>query len=1130
MKLDQPYSREEFLGFVRDFLPNFRNDTRPITIPTAAKSVTQACLLGFSHELDLTVFELKITGSTERKVSQGRVGFRIMKEYQAYRALMVYYSEKDQNWRLSLMQMNPGISEVGKVVTEFSNPRRYSFLLGPDSKVKTPERRLTTRIKDFADLAERFNVEVVTKEFFAHYKKLFDKLFGYFKNDNAFKQFASKNGVELEIFTKKMLGQIVFIYFLQKKGWLGAPKGEHISKGDKTFLRSLFTKCQSNSESFFNDYLEPLFYDCLNNQPSMAGSFYRSKFECQIPFLNGGLFEPVNNYHWQKEYLHIPNDIFSNKSGDGILDIFDLYNFTVDENTPDDQEVSVDPEMLGKVFENLIEDNIRKGQGAYYTPREIVQYMCRESLINYLSSSPNINRKTVENYISFLTSDGEDTKSVGAFEGEAVEIDSLLRDIKVCDPACGSGAFLIGMLNEIIRLRLLMRALHPSKISKKSLYELKKEVIQNSLYGVDIDPGAVDIAKLRFWLSIVVDEDIDEIEPLPNLDYKIMQGNSLLENLIIGDSEIVFNFNGGNQVDKSPRIRKNLFEYDNQTKLFFDQSDTLASNLEKLHSEYFSVFDPDKKKVLKKKIDTIEDELIQSKCQEEIERIDSQIRNAPHDDKKLVSNTEKVIQIRDVLNKWKRDHLRPFFPWKLHFGEVFNSHNPGFDIIIANPPYIKEYTQKSAFDGLRTSPYYQGKMDIWYFFACMGIDLIRDRSGVMALIAQNNWVTSFGASKMRNKVINDTQILNLIDFGDYKIFDTAGIQTMVMLFQKNNAKSEYTFDFRRLSGDNLTILDVLNLLSQNGGKNKEYLQPTINRNVLINKTLTFANNQIDSVLNRIAERSNFKLDPSKEVAQGIVCPQDNVNKSSQKVLGNDFKVGDGIFILSDEELRKLKLSQKDQSLVKPLYSTDELRKWYGKQENSKWIIYTDSRFKRKENINEYEGIRAHLDQFKKVITSDNKPYGLHRSRDEYFFKGEKIISLRKCIIPTFTYTDFDSYVSATFYVIKTERINQKYLVALLNSKLMAFWLKNKGKMQGNNYQIDKEPIIELPIYVPSNVEQENISNIVSQIIELMKSYNYKSNKEKLFLVSECEKQIDKVIYRQYDLTPEDIAVVERVAR
>jgi adenine-specific DNA-methyltransferase len=397
----------------------------------------------------------------------------------------------------------------------------------------------------------------------------------------------------------------------------------------------------------------------------------------------------------------------------------------------------------------------------------------------------------------------------------------------------------------------------------------------------------------------------------------------------------------------------------------------------------------------------------------------------------------------------------------------------------------------------------------------MGIDLMRDKSGVMALIAQNNWVTSFGASKMRNKVINDTQILNLIDFGDYKVFDTAGIQTMVILFKKNNTINEYTFDFRRLSGDKLTLSDVIDLLSQTGGENKEYLQPAINRKSLNNKTLTFANNKIDSILNTISERSNFKLDPSKEVAQGIVCPQDNVNKSSQRALGNDFKVGDGIFILSDEELSKLKLSQKDRSLIKPLFTTEELKKWYGKQENRKWIIYTDSRFKRKEIINEFEGIKAHLDQFNKVITSDNKPYGLHRSRDEYFFKGEKIISLRKCTIPTFTYTDFDSYVSATFYVIKTERINQKYLVALLNSKLMAFLLKNKGKMQGNNYQIDKEPLMGLPIYVPPKEEQESISKKVSQIIELKKSSDYKSNEKKLSLVSDYEKQIDQIIYQFY---------------
>ncbi len=252
----------------------------------------------------------------------------------------------------------------------------------------------------------------------------------------------------------------------------------------------------------------------------------------------------------------------------------------------------------------------------------------------------------------------------------------------------------------------------------------------------------------------------------------------------------------------------------------------------------------------------------------------------------------------------------------------------------------------------------------------------------------------------------------------------------------------------------------------------------------------------------------------------MVCPQDNVIKSSLEVLGGNFKIGDGIFVLSDNEVKVIGFSEKELALIKPFYTTSELQRWYGNPENKKWVIYTDSSFRDKKKIEDYPNIKTHLDQFKKVITSDNKPYGLHRARDEYFFIGEKVIVVRKCTQPTFTYTDFDTYVSATFYVIKTERISHKYLAGLLNSSLIAFWLRHRGKMQGNNYQIDKEPIIDLPILEPSQSEQKEIINTVDQIIKIIKTDN-KSPK-----VYELEKQIDQLVYQLYGLTPEEIKIVE----
>ena len=268
-----------------------------------------------------------------------------------------------------------------------------------------------------------------------------------------------------------------------------------------------------------------------------------SRFKCRIPFLNGGLFEPLADYDWKKTDILIPNKLFTNDdyveegiTGTGVLDVFDRYNFTVNEAEPLEKEVAIDPEMLGKVFENLIEENRRKGLGAFYTPREIVHYMCQESLINYLDTAVKGMRADIETFVRL----GEQishyeavdakypVKMPKSIEKNAKALDDALKSITVCDPAVGSGAFPVGMMTEIVRARA---ALTPyfNDIAERTPYHFKRQAIQNCLYGVDIDSSAVEIAKLRLWLSLVVDEeDVKQVKPLPNLDYKIVIGNSLL--------------------------------------------------------------------------------------------------------------------------------------------------------------------------------------------------------------------------------------------------------------------------------------------------------------------------------------------------------------------------------------------------------------------------------------------------------------------------------------------------------------------------------------------------------------------------------------------------------------------------
>ncbi|MBA7537360.1 hypothetical protein ES705_29627 [subsurface metagenome] len=799
---ESSFDKNCFTGFIKNLLN--RIDDAPYTyqgiyIPDAYKQYIKTLerIGKFSdgeNSIDILVITLQKETSLERARTMQRNfiawylnGSRggIMKDA----ALAAFVSPDEEDWRFSLVKMDYKFEKTKsgkmKVKEEFTPARRWSFLVGANEKSHTAQSRLVNILANdeqapiLKEIENAFDIETVTKEFFLKYRELFlrtkEELDRVIKNDLKIKADFEDKGVDTVNFAKKLLGQIIFLYFLQKKGWFGVGRDDDWGMGSKHFLRALFDKKHSDYKNFYNDILEPLFYEALRVDRSHVDGYY-SRFDCKIPFLNGGLFDPIGNYDWVHTDIIIPDKLFSNKiktkegdTGTGILDVFDRYNFTVKEDEPLEKEVAIDPELLGKSYEkfNAIrpdnydefrkalksgtkgeENKFNKKFGVYYTPREIVHYMCQQSLINYLATEVNqasglrIPKEDIEALIhtgvhvneneARVLRKGKETKTYSYKLPESIRnnaglIDEKLADITVCDPAVGSGAFPVGMMSEIVRARNVL-SLYVGQASGLSnpghdacVYNFKRRCIEHSLYGVDIDPGAVEIAKLRLWLSLIVDEDdIKNIKPLPNLDYKIVCGNSLLG------------------------VEKNLFNAD------------LFSELEKLKPLFFNETNPTKKQEYKKQIDGL------------------------------------ISQITS-------GHAE--FDFEVYFSEVFHNKG-GFDVVIANPPYVKEYVNRDAFDELRNSLYYQGKMDLWYLFSCRGIDVSRNNSGIVTFIAQNNWVTSHGASKMRNKVITDAQILCLIDFSDFKIFE-AGIQTMVMLFRRNTDLNSYSFDYRRIHGNDL---------------------------------------------------------------------------------------------------------------------------------------------------------------------------------------------------------------------------------------------------------------------------------------------------------------------------------------
>lgn len=602
---------------------------------------------------------------------------------------------------------------------------------------------------------------------------------------------------------------------------------------------------------------------------------------------------------------------------------------------------------------------------------------------------------------------------------------------------------------------------------------MKRHIMEQNIYGVDIEKGAVDIARLRFWLAMVV--DATEPEPLPNLHFKIMQGNSLLES-----------YNGK---DLSRLTKVNIGE-PGSLGLQNEDAELLISSL----AHYYSESDHgERAKIFTDIINNVRRQIFE-----------------------LTQSEEFMKDVNDLSENNK------FFLWHTWFADVFA--NGGFDIIIGNPPYLKEgRANKTIFEPVKDSPYYQGKMDIWYMFACLGIDMLKP-DGNLCFIATNNWVTSSGAKKLRQKINTDAQIIQLCDFKDYMIFKTASIQTMIMQFKKNRTDQSYQFDLRNLIGSELE--DVVKLLNKERSHTTQYLKPTYNRLEMRGKYVSFSND--DCLLDKLKDTDNAIFLNDSEITQGIVPNPDVVNSRNIKKISEEelskymIKIGDPVFIIPKGFFTSL--SEHEKSFIKPIYEPSNLGK-YSLGCSPYDIIYLT-----RNNSSDPALIPSfinHLDKYRPIMEERRETangrlayYQLHWPREQNIFEtGAKLLVPRKCANPCFTYTEIQAYVMMAINVIKTNRVNLKFLSGLLNSKLIAFWLRNRGKMQGLNYQLDKEPLQQIPIAVPNVEVQTQIGRIVEEIIG-RKSANDNAS------IQDLENQIDNIVYHLYNLTYDEVLIVD----
>jgi adenine-specific DNA-methyltransferase len=624
---------------------------------------------------------------------------------------------------------------------------------------------------------EAFDVEKLTKQFFKGYKSLFDRVQQIIKQHNHHSYFESQD--RLHQFSQRLLGRIMFLYFLQKKEFLAS---------DRKFLTTQYQKLKLDTEDtdFYINVLEPLFFETLNkDRPDMESPWGK------IPYLNGGLFN--RDYGEESldatgldtpEKIEIPNSLFDPGESNSVLNFFNSYNFTVAENVEGDEDVAVDPEMLGKVFENMLEVEERGKSGTFYTPRGIVHFMCSEVLARYLSDETGMDLETVKKIIEFDPEQPANYFKELISPQQAKKLKLALQSLKCLDPAVGSAAFPMGMMQVILAAyqSIAQREGNPIKRGSLAMSRLKRNIIANNLYGVDIKPEAIEIAKLRMWLSLVVDiPDIDDVEPLPNLEYKLMCGDSLISTI------------NGEVLIPDPVTNKEAI----QLQLEVTPIQQAIQPLFELQQQYFDV-QIDERAQLKKKILEAEANIFRVAIAErhnfwtsEQQKLNKTISSKS----KLTKNTELkkaaiAAQLSELdkllINVENRKRSLSFFQYYLHFRDVFEVKG-GFDVVIGNPPYVRQEQIKELKPALKEEyECYTGVADLYVYFFEKGYRLLKS-GGALTYISSNKYFRSGYGEKLRKYLGEQATVQHLIDFGDASVFEAIAYPSII---QVSKAKPE----------------------------------------------------------------------------------------------------------------------------------------------------------------------------------------------------------------------------------------------------------------------------------------------------------------------------------------------------
>lgn len=965
--------------------------------------------------------------------------------------------------------------KIGKLGIDPANPTPHDLEVLWEMSAPTSLTPLEAHRKQ----NEAFSVERVTRQFFSDYRALFlhtrQTILEHNKNIpiGFLARQTTADPTSLHAFTQRLLGRIIFLMFIQKKGWLN---------DQPHFLRDLFQTTEQNGQNMYTDALEPLFFQTLNTDRPAGNSHFG-----RIPYLNGSLFE--------REYpaatqLQLPNSLFDPKTEGSILHVLGRYNFTVAESSSAEQEISLDPEMLGKVFETMMDEDDAAASGTFYTPRSIVQFMAEETLARYLADQSNL---PLEHLLPLVTEPTPQPDTT-FYPNQIDQLIQALGNVRVLDPAVGTASMLVGFLSAMIRTRrnLAAHAGNPTHDGSPELAQWKREYIQHCLYGVDIKVEAIEIARLRLWLSLVV--DARDPEPLPNLDYKLMAGDGLLET-----------------VDGEPFLKVESAMLGTAA-----QVEQKARAIEAKHAEFFGEQNPEKRKELRQEIANLERELFKLDIDGRIQNLDYQIEELRkrHNDprrsqtdrnktkKKLdayTENREKLIVQRTKV--WDEKEPLPFFLHNVHFAEVMKDENRedngGFDIVIGNPPYVSIGNMPPAYKAslIKAFPDVEnGRTDLYIYFYQKGMHLLR-RGGRLAYITPNKFMQTGYGSKLRELLSSRHQVETLIDFGGLKVFSAMVDVAIVMI--KNEAPSNHKLSILPYH----TLKEYIDWLVNEGNTNvREQLTLfhtyarglffDMDANDLTGNEWAIGENRMGDLMKKITERGT----PLSELVEGKIY-------YGIKTGFND------AFVINEAKRKELIAADpKSEEIIKPFLRGRDIKRWQAEWAGEYLIVANHGC-----NISKYPAILKHLEQYreelsKRATIDKHEWYELQQPQARYQleFSKPKIMYPDMADELRFTWDETGAFMVNTVYAFSAE----KWLLALLNSRATLFTINQMASSLGSgSRRLFTQFMKRLPIANPTPEQQAALET---------------------FTDDTRLSELNELVYDIYDLSPDERALIEEL--